>query len=65
MNIQGLKRPTATGSDITSDKNHGADSNITLIAEQIGRSPATEQNISLDVALPEMPTSTRRELYSL
>lgn len=49
MNIQGFRRPTATGSDISSDKNHGADSNITLIAEQIGRIPAREENISLDV----------------
>lgn len=47
--VHGLRRPTATGSDITSDKSHGADLNITLIAEQIGRIPAIEQNVSLDV----------------
>lgn len=33
-------RPTATGSDISRDISHGADLAITLIAEQIGRSPA-------------------------
>lgn len=49
VNTQGLRRPTATGSDISNDKNHGADSNITLIAEQIGRIPAEEENVSLDL----------------
>ncbi len=49
VRVHGLRRPTATGSDITSDRNHGADLNITLIAEQIGRIPATEQNVSFDI----------------
>lgn len=49
VNTQGSRRPTATGSDISNDKNHGADSNITLIAEQIGRIPAEEENVSLDL----------------
>lgn len=47
----GLRRPTATGSDITSDNNQGADLNITLIAEQIGKIPATEQKMSLGEVL--------------
>lgn len=46
VRVHGLRRPTATGSDITRDKSHGADLNITLIAEQIGRVPAKEQNVS-------------------
>lgn len=49
VNIQGFRRPTVTGSDISNDKNHGADSNITLIAEQIGRIPVSEENITLNV----------------
>lgn len=44
---QGLRRPTATGSENTSDKSQGADLNITLIAEQIGRSPVKEKSLSL------------------
>lgn len=46
IEIHGLKRPTAIGSDATSDNNQGADLNITLIAEQIGRIPAKEQKVS-------------------
>lgn len=49
VNIQRFRIPTATGSDISNDKNHGADSNITLIAEQIGRIPVREEIISLNV----------------
>lgn len=38
--FHGQSRPTATGSDISRDNNHGADLAITLIAEQIRRCPA-------------------------
>lgn len=50
VRVQGLSRPTATGSDITSDKTHGADSNMTLIAEQIGRIPKMDKQAGLDGA---------------
>lgn len=39
VHFHGQSRPTATGSDISSDISHGADLAITLMAEQIGRSP--------------------------
>lgn len=42
MRFQGQRRPTATGSDISNDISHGADLAITLIAEQMGRSPANK-----------------------
>jgi len=44
VGVHGLRRPTAMGRDMTRDRNHGADLNITLIAEQIGRIPVIEQN---------------------
>lgn len=42
VRFQGQSRPTATGSDISRDISHGADLAITLIAEQMGRSPANK-----------------------
>lgn len=54
MNVHGLSRPTAMGSDMTRDKNHGVDSNNTLIAEQMGRIPATEHNLTLDIVSLEV-----------
>lgn len=62
--VHGLRRPTATGSDITSDKNQGADLNITLIAEQIGRSPATEAEKRVQM-LFRTRVRIRGELHSL
>lgn len=56
---QGLMRPTATGSEITSVKNHGADLNITLTAQQMGMIPETEDG-GLDRALQgEAETKSR------
>lgn len=43
VRLQGQRRPTATGSDISNDISHGADLAITLIAEQMGRSPANKE----------------------
>lgn len=42
VRFQGLRSPTATGSDISNDISHGADLAITLMAEQMGRSPANK-----------------------